>query len=193
MKKSKVERKTKETSVSVEFSAPASGKVKNLVKTPEGFLNHMLELFAYHGDFGLVVKASGDTGVDMHHTVEDTGIVLGEAIGKIVSKGKIERFGSAIIPMDEALALVAIDVSGRPWVDFNVEFTDIRKADFDYRLFEDFFRALAVKAGITIHIVSLAGRDNHHICESVFKAFGKALAAALKPSPKKVSSTKGLI
>ncbi|MEA2081199.1 MAG: imidazoleglycerol-phosphate dehydratase HisB [Elusimicrobiota bacterium] len=191
MRKSKIKRKTKETSVSVEFSSLSSGKSR--VKTPSGFLNHMLELFAYHGGFGLVVKASGDTEVDMHHTVEDTGIVLGEAIGKIAAKGKIARFGSAFIPMDEALALVSLDVSGRPFLEFNVEFSDIRKADFDYRLFEDFFRALSVKAGITIHIVSLAGRDNHHICESVFKAFGKALSAALKPSSQKVASTKGLI
>ncbi|PIV19127.1 MAG: imidazoleglycerol-phosphate dehydratase HisB [Elusimicrobia bacterium CG_4_10_14_3_um_filter_49_12_50_7] len=191
MRKSQVRRKTKETSVSVDFSSgPAAG---NSVKTPEGFLNHMLELFAYHGGFGLVVKASGDTDVDMHHTVEDTGIVLGEAIGKIAAKGKIQRFGSAIIPMDEALALVSLDVSGRPFLEFNVKFADIRKADFDYRLLEDFFRALSVKAGITMHIVSLAGRDNHHICESVFKAFGKALAMALSPSSRKVSSTKGLI
>ncbi|MBA3065930.1 imidazoleglycerol-phosphate dehydratase HisB [bacterium] len=193
MRKSKIKRKTKETSVSVEFSAPALGSKKNSVKTPDGFLNHMLELFAYHGGFGLVVKASGDTDVDMHHTVEDTGIVLGEAIGKIAAKGKIARFGSAIVPMDEALALVALDVSGRPWLDFKVTFTGIRKADFDYRLLEDFFRALSVKAGITIHIVSLAGRDNHHVCEAVFKAFGKALAAALEPSSRKVSSTKGII
>ncbi|MDO9514380.1 MAG: imidazoleglycerol-phosphate dehydratase HisB [Elusimicrobiota bacterium] len=191
MKKSKIIRKTKETSVSVDFSSGPSGKCS--VKTPVGFLNHMLELFAYHGGFGLVVKAAGDTDVDMHHTVEDTGIVLGEAIGKIVSKGKIRRFGSAIIPMDEALALVSLDVSGRPFLEFNVKFKNIRNADFDYRLLEDFFRALSVKAGITIHIVSLAGRDNHHICESVFKAFGKALAEALKPSSRKVASTKGLI
>lgn len=191
MKKSKIIRKTKETSVSVDFSSGPSGK--SSVKTPVGFLNHMLELFAYHGGFGLVVKAAGDTDVDMHHTVEDTGIVLGEAIGKIVSKGKIRRFGSAIIPMDEALALVSLDVSGRPFLEFNVKFKSIRNADFDYRLLEDFFRSLSVKAGITIHIVSLAGRDNHHICESVFKAFGKALAEALKPSSRKVASTKGLI
>ncbi|MBA3051470.1 imidazoleglycerol-phosphate dehydratase, partial [bacterium] len=109
------------------------------------------------------------------------------------SKGKIRRFGSAIIPMDEALALVSLDVSGRPFLEFNVKFKNIRNADFDYRLLEDFFRALSVKAGITIHIVSLAGRDNHHICESVFKAFGKALAEALKSSSRKVASTKGLI
>lgn len=193
MRKSKIKRKTKETSVSVEFSSSASRKKKNSVKTPAGFLNHMLELFAYHGGFGLVVKASGDTDVDMHHTVEDTGIVLGEAIAKIAANGKIARFGSAIVPMDEALALVALDVSGRPFLEFNIEFAGIRKADFDYRLLEDFFRALSIKAGITIHIVSLAGRDNHHICESVFKAFGKALSAALEPSSKKVASTKGLI
>lgn len=191
MKTSKVKRKTKETSVSVVFSPKPSAR--NSIKTPSGFLNHMLELFAYHGGFGLSVKASGDTDVDMHHTVEDTGIVLGEAIGKIVSKGKIKRFGSAVIPMDEALALVALDVSGRPFLKFKAKFSAIRKADFDYRLLEDFFRALSVKAGITIHIVSLAGADNHHICESIFKAFGKALAEALQPSSRKVASTKGLI
>ena len=194
MKKAVIKRKTEETDIEVVLELGAKKRpLKKDIKTPSGFLNHMLEEFACHGGFSLKVKAKGDTEVDMHHTVEDAGICLGEAVRKIAAQGNINRFGSAVIPMDEALALVASDVSGRPFLDFKVKFRNIRKADFDYRLFEDFFRAFSTRAGVTLHIISLSGRDNHHISESIFKAFGKALSAALAPSRTKTLSTKGVI
>jgi len=194
MGKATVKRKTGETDINLVLSFGARFRSrKSGIKTPSGLLNHMLEEFAFHGGFSLKIKAVGDTGVDMHHTVEDIGMCLGEAVRKVTSAGKIKRFGSAVIPMDEALALVAVDVSGRPFLNFKVKFNKIRQADFDYRLFEDFFKGFADKAGITLHIISLAGRDNHHISESVFKAFGKSLSRALEASPRKTLSTKGVI
>ena len=187
-------RKTKETDISV--SLKLGGKKRPApadINTPIGFMNHMLEAFSYHGGFCLKVKATGDTQVDDHHTVEDLGICLGEDLKKIIKKGKgLTRFGSAVIPMDEALALVAIDISGRPFLSFKVEFSAIRKSDFDFRLIEDFFRAVSNTAGITIHVISLGGRDNHHMSEAVFKAFGIALGRALASSGKGIPSTKGL-
>jgi len=188
-------RKTKETDISVSLKL---GKRKRPgakdINTPIGFMNHMLEAFSYHGGFGLKVKAKGDTEVDDHHTVEDLGICLGGDLKKIIKKGKgLTRFGSAVIPMDEALALVAVDISGRPFLNFKVKFSAIRKSDFDFRLIEDFFRAVSNTAGITIHIISLGGRNNHHLSEAVFKAFGMALGRALASSGKSVPSTKGVI
>ena len=192
MKKAVVKRKTRETDITIELSD--KGSCRNEIKTPIGFLDHMLDEFACHGGFHLKVKAKGDVEVDDHHTVEDVGICLGEAVRKIRGKGKgIKRFGWAVVPMDEALVLVAVDLSGRPFINFSVRFSAIRKAGFDYRLFEDFFRAVSNTAEANIHILSFAGRDNHHISEAIFKAFGKALEMALSVSGRKIPSTKGRI
>ena len=193
MRKSVVKRKTRETDITIELSVK-KGVCRNEIKTPIGFLNHMLDEFACHGGFHLKAKAKGDIEIDAHHTVEDVGICLGEAIKKIRGTGKgIQRFGWSVVPMDDALVLVAVDLSGRPFLNFSVKFSAIRKSDFDYRLFEDFFRAVSNSAGANIHILSFAGRDNHHISEAIFKAFGKALGVALSVSGKKIPSTKGRI
>jgi len=195
VKKAIVNRKTTETDISISLGLDKKKRpgIKD-INTPSGFLNHMLEEFAYHGGFSLKIKAAGDVDVDLHHTVEDVGLCLGEALKKLIKKGKgIERFGSAVIPMDEALALVSVDISGRPFLSFKVKFSAIRKSDFDFRLIEDFFRAVSNTAGITIHVISFESKDNHHISEAVFKAFGRAMGKALASSGKGIPSTKGVI
>lgn len=195
MKKAIIHRKTTETDISISLGLAKKKRPRaEDINTPIGFMNHMLEEFAYHGGFFLKIKATGDIEVDLHHTVEDIGLCLGNVLKKLIKKGKgIERFGSAVIPMDEALALVSVDISGRPFLSFKVKFSAIRKSDFDFRLIEDFFRAVSNTAGITIHIISLEGRDNHHISEAVFKAFGRAMGKALASSGRRIPSTKGVI
>jgi len=154
----------------------------------------MLNEFAWHGGFLIKTQIKGDTDVDAHHTIEDAGICLGEAIKKLIGNGKgINRFGWAIVPMDDALVIVAVDLSGRPFLNFKVRFSEIRKADFDYRLFEDFFKAVSDRASINLHIVLIDGKNNHHISEAIFKGFGIALRMALSRKGKKIPSTKGKI
>lgn len=192
MRKGKVERKTGETKI--EVSITLEGKGRAAVETGIPFLDHMLGAFARHGRFDLGVKAAGDLGVDPHHLVEDTGIVLGQAIRKAVGGGEgIVRFGFASVPMDEALAQVSIDCGGRAYLVFTGTFGLATLGTIPGELFEHFFSSLCTHAGITAHI-GFTGRSDHHKCEAVFKAFGKALgeAAALVPGDTGVPSTKGV-
>lgn len=193
-RKSEIIRKTKETSIKIELNIDGSGKSK--IKTPSPFFSHMLELFSKHGTFDLSIKAEGDTEVDLHHTVEDVGICLGQAFKKALRDCQgIERYGEAKIPMDEALAEIIIDISGRPHLSYLVDFPKIKGKEFDHETVHEFFEAFAVNAGITIHIKLISGRNTHHIIEAIFKAFGVALAraSALNLRRKGVPSTKGII
>jgi imidazoleglycerol phosphate dehydratase HisB len=192
VRKAKVERKTGETKIMVGITLGGTGKAA--VETGIPFLDHMLGAFARHGRFDLEVKAAGDLGVDPHHLVEDTGIVLGEAIRKAVGAGEgIGRFGFASVPMDEALAQVSLDCGGRAYLVFTGSFGLPSLGGIPPELFEHFFGSLCTHGGITAH-VSFTGRSDHHQCEAVFKAFGRALgqAVALVPGETGVPSTKGV-
>ncbi|MBI5192215.1 MAG: imidazoleglycerol-phosphate dehydratase HisB [Nitrospirae bacterium] len=192
-RKALIERKTSETDVSVEMAIDGEGKGKIATNIP--FLDHMLNLFARHGLFDLTIEAEGDIEIDYHHTVEDIGIVLGQAISQAVGDKKgIKRYGSALIPMDETLASVALDLSGRPYLVYNI--TLPRKGrikEFDTDLIEDFFQALVNNSGITLHINLQYGRNVHHIFEAIFKAFARALdeAVSIDNRVSGVPSTKG--
>jgi len=186
-------RKTTETDIKIQFNIDGSGK--NRISTGIPFLDHMLSLFAKHGLFDLSIKATGDLEIDYHHTVEDIGIVLGQAITKAVGEKRgIRRYGSSLLPMDETLASVAIDISGRPYLVYNVPLPRRGKIrEFDADLVEDFFQALVNNSGMTLHINLRYGRNIHHIFEAVFKAFGRALdeATAIDSRVSGVPSTKG--
>ena len=187
-----VERKTKETDISVRLDLDGSGK--NLIDTGVGFFDHMLNGFARHGFMDLDARVSGDLEVDDHHTVEDTGIVLGEAIAKTLGDKKgIKRFGSCILPMDETLVLVAIDLSGRPYFSYDVSFDSEMIGDMHTEMVREFFYAISYSAAMNLHIKLISGTNSHHIAEAVFKAFGRALdeAVTLDPRIKDVLSTKG--
>ena len=187
-----VTRVTKETQIEAELNLDG-GEVN--VSTGVGFFDHMLNAFAHHGGFGLTVNTEGDLIVDCHHTVEDTGIVIGTAIKKALGdKSGIVRFGNAFVPMDEALSFCAVDVSGRPFLVFGGEFPQERVGDFDTCMTEEFFRAVADNSGITIHIKNEYGKNSHHMIESMFKAFAYALKAAVKENESgEVISTKGIL
>jgi imidazoleglycerol-phosphate dehydratase len=187
-------RTTKETDVYVALRADGKGNAD--IATGIGFLDHMLTLFCVHGRLDLAVKAKGDTEVDYHHTVEDVGIVLGDALKKTLAGRKgVRRYGSALVPMDEALASVALDLSNRPYLVFKVPFASATVGGFDTQLFSEFFRALVTRAGITCHIQVPYGANDHHMIEAVFKAFGRALAAAMEidPHAPEVFSSKGVL
>lgn len=191
MKLGKISRKTKETEISIELNL--DGKGKSEIDTSVGFLNHMLELFAFHGGFDLKVRAKGDTEVDYHHLIEDLGITLGMAINQSLGDRKgIRRYGFASIPMDEALAQVSLDLGGRAYLVYNVPFGGMIK-DIDVGLFEEFFRALVNNGKITLHINLLYGKDLHHIVEGVFKAFARALREAIEIEGDSIPSTKGTL
>jgi len=191
-RKAKIARKTAETHVTVEVTLDGTGKGD--VSTTIPFLDHMLDLLARHGFFDLKVRSGGDTDVDYHHLVEDVGICLGaalrEALGK---KEKINRYGSATVPMDESLCAVSLDISGRPYLVFKVNFGVKKIRDFDPALLRDFFKALTDHSGMTLHVNVMYGKNNHHIAESVFKAFARALSEAVSFNRKVtgVLSTKG--
>lgn len=177
MRKGKSTRKTKETDISVELCLDG-GEVD--ISTGIGFFDHMLDAFAVHGGFGLSVRVSGDLNVDGHHTVEDTGIVLGKAIAAALGdKSGIARYGSFMLPMDETLATAAVDVSGRPFLVFDAKFTEQRLGDYDTCLTSEFFRALAFHAGITLHMKVEYGGNAHHMTEALFKAAAHALRLAV--------------
>lgn len=170
-------RKTKETDISLSFNL--DGKGNAAVSTGIGFFDHMLEGFARHGLFDLKVNVEGDLAVDCHHTIEDTGIVLGNAIKKAVGDKKgIKRYGSCILPMDETLVLCAVDLSGRPYLVFDGEFTTDRVGYMDTEMVKEFFYAISYTAGMNLHIKVLSGGNNHHMIEAMFKAFAKALDEA---------------
>jgi len=195
MRTSEVSRKTKETDIVLSLALDGCGKAK--IATGIGFFDHMLELFAAHGRFDLAVTCKGDLNVDCHHTVEDVAIVLGgcfkEALG---DKRGICRYGSVILPMDEALVMVALDFSGRAYLNYNVAIAAEKVGEFDTELGEEFMAAFVRSAGLTLHIEQLEGTNAHHILEAVFKAFARALrqAVALDSMAKdEIPSTKGLL
>lgn len=170
-------RTTKETEITVTIELDGSGN--NEIHTGVGFFDHMLDGMARHGLFDLKVDARGDLNVDCHHTIEDTGIVLGQAILKAVGdKAGIRRYGSMILPMDETLALGAVDLSGRPYLKFHADFTCDRIGDMDTEMIREFFYAVSYSAMMNIHLKVLDGENNHHMAEALFKAFGKALDMA---------------
>ena len=191
-RKASINRKTKETDISLELNI--DGKGNSNVSTGVGFLDHMLESFARHGLFDLDVKCEGDLIVDCHHTIEDIGIVLGQAIKKAIGdKKQIVRFGSTIIPMDESLVLVSLDLSNRPYLTFDYKFDVERVGYFDTEMVKEFFYAISYSAGMNIHIKVLEGGNAHHVIEAIFKAFAKSLDYATLKDPRiiDVLSTKG--
>ena len=173
-----IARKTGETDISDKLNLDGTGKTQ--INTGIGFFNHMLDSFARHGLFDLEVSADGDLDVDSHHTIEDTGIVLGQAIKEAAGDKKgIKRFGECILPMDESLVLCALDLSGRPYLMYNLGFSVPKVGDFDTEMVHEFFYAVSYSAGINLHLKMLDGVNNHHIIEASFKAFAKALDMAL--------------
>lgn len=183
---------TKETEITLTINLDGQGK--NQIDTGIPFFDHMLNGFARHGLFDLDVKVKGDLDVDCHHTVEDTGIVLGQAIANALGdKAGIKRYGSFLLPMDEVLALCAIDLSGRPYLKYDAGFTAERIGDLDTEMIREFFYAVSYSAAMNLHLKVLDGGNNHHMAEALFKAFGKALDAATMEEPrmKEVWSTKG--
>lgn len=185
-------RNTKETEISLSINLDGQGK--NQIDTGIPFFDHMLNGFARHGLFDLDVQVKGDLEVDCHHTVEDTGIVLGQAIADALGdKAGIRRYGSCILPMDETLALCAIDLSGRPYFKYDAEFTAERLGGLDTEMVKEFFYAVSYSAAMNLHLKILDGGNNHHMAEALFKAFGKALDAATMEEPRmqEVWSTKG--
>ncbi|MBI4588128.1 MAG: imidazoleglycerol-phosphate dehydratase HisB [Candidatus Rokubacteria bacterium] len=191
-RQARIERKTRETEVLLQLNLDGSGAFK--VETTIPFFNHMLEAWAKHSLMDLTVDARGDTEVDLHHTVEDVGICLGKAFKEALGDKKgIVRYGTASVPMDEALISASLDISGRPFLVFNVPLMRTRVANFDLDLLKDFFRAFAFNAEVTVHVNLHYGENLHHIAEAVFKAVGRALAEATRLNPRieGVLSTKG--
>ncbi|MBS6961248.1 MAG: imidazoleglycerol-phosphate dehydratase HisB [Roseburia sp.] len=185
-------RKTKETDISLHLNLDGTGS--SSINTGIGFFDHMLDGFARHGLFDLKVNVAGDLAVDCHHTIEDTGIVLGNAIKEAVGDKKgIRRYGSYILPMDETLVLCAVDLSGRPYLVFDGEFTTDRVGYMDTEMVKEFFYAISYTAGMNLHIRVLSGGNNHHMIEAMFKAFAKALdqATVIDPRITDILSTKG--
>ena len=185
-------RKTKETDISLHLNLDGTGS--SSIHTGIGFFDHMLDGFARHGLFDLKVNVTGDLAVDCHHTIEDTGIVLGNAIKEAVGDKKgIRRYGSCILPMDETLVLCAVDFSGRPYLVFDGEFTTDRVGYMDTEMVKEFFYAISYTAGMNLHIRVLSGGNNHHMIEAMFKAFAKALdqATVIDPRITDILSTKG--
>ncbi len=192
---SELKRKTSETDISIKLDV--DGKGVSEIETGCGFLDHMLTLFAKHGRFDLNIKSSGDTWVDYHHSAEDIGIVLGEAFKNALgNKAGIFRYADNIIPMDEALVLCAVDISGRGCLGFDIDFPSEKIGDFDCELVREFFVAFVRTADITLHIKKLAGENSHHIAEGAFKAFARAMGQAASINEKyinEIPSTKGVL
>ncbi len=193
-RKAVVSRKTGETDISISINLDGTGKAD--IDTGIGFFDHMLNSFARHGLFDLEVKVKGDLEVDCHHTIEDTGIVLGQAIKKAVGAKKgIRRFGDCMLPMDETLVLCALDLSGRPYLVYNLNLTVPSVGGFDTEMVHEFFYAVSYSAEMNLHVKMLDGANNHHIIEAAFKAFAKALDKAVEYDPRitDVLSTKGTL
>ena len=185
-------RETRETNIDVSLDLDGSGNYQ--IETPIGFLNHMLELFSKHSGIDLQIFASGDVEVDFHHTVEDIGITLGECISNALADRRgINRYGFFILPMDETLARVVIDLGGRPFLVFNAEFSSPRVGNFDVELVEEFFRGLTNHLKCNLHIDLLRGGNTHHSIEAIFKAFARALKEAIKVTGDDIPSSKGVI
>jgi len=192
-RKAKIKRITKETDILLELNLDGNGRYK--ISTTIPFFDHMLEQFVFHSDFDLYLKASGDTHIDDHHLVEDIGLTLGEAFFKALKDKKgINRYAEVITPMDESLSYIAVDISGRPFLKYEVKFLpQYKKSDFDFSLIYEFLKSFVNEAKITLHIKLLNGENNHHICESIFKSLGRVLKIAVEKSKKraKTPSTKG--
>jgi imidazoleglycerol-phosphate dehydratase len=195
MRKATIRRTTKETDVEVEVDLDGNGM--SSVTTGIGFLDHMLDLLARHGRLDITVKAKGDLHVDHHHTTEDVGIALGQAVKRALGEMRgIARYADVHVPMDEALTRVAIDVSGRPFLVFKPRFTRDKVGSFDTELVQEWFQAFAMNAGLTLHVETLYGSNDHHIAESCFKGLARALRAAISVDPRagdEVPSTKGVL
>lgn len=193
-RQAKIERLTSETNIAAEVNLDGSGQFQ--IATGVGFFDHMLCLLAKHGALDLVVKAQGDTFIDDHHTVEDIGIALGQTIKQALGdKRGIVRYGQALVPMDEALVLVALDLSGRGHLEFDLPLPTAKVGNFDTELVEEFFRALALNGGLTLHVRMFNGRNTHHIIEGTFKALGRALRQAVAKDQRLtgIPSTKGVL
>ena len=192
-RKAKINRKTKETSIAVEANLDGKGSYK--IDTKIGFLNHMLETLSKHSLIDLKILAKGDTHIDLHHTTEDTGIAIGECIKKALGLSKgIKRYAHALIPMDETLTRVTIDVSNRPYLIWKVKLKVEKLGEMDTELFKEWFQAFSQAAGITLHVENIYGDNSHHIIESCFKGLARSLRAALEMDPrnkKSIPSTKG--
>jgi imidazoleglycerol-phosphate dehydratase len=195
MRQAKVERKTNETEIAVSVNLDGTGK--HDIATGIGFLDHMLDQLSKHSLVDVTVKAKGDLHIDFHHTAEDVGIALGEAVKRALGDKKgIRRYASSDLPMDGSLTRVAIDVSGRPFLVWKVEFTRDKVGEMDTELFREWFQAFAMNAGITLHVENLYGENNHHIAESAFKALARALRDAIEIDPRAkeaIPSTKGTL
>jgi len=193
MRSASIERKTRETEIKISLELDGSGTYD--IETGIGFLDHMFESFAKHAAIDLKVRAKGDTHIDFHHTTEDTAIAIGLAVAKALGdRAGIRRFGHALIPMDEALTRCALDVSGRPYLIWKVNFTRPKLGEMDTELFKEWFHALAQNAGLTLHVENLYGENNHHIVESCYKACAQALRDAIAVDPRnagKIPSVKG--
>jgi imidazoleglycerol-phosphate dehydratase len=194
-RRAEISRETSETAITVALGLDGEGRAD--IATGIGFLDHMLTALARHGLFDLKVRAKGDLHIDFHHTTEDVGIVIGQCLRQALGdKRGIRRYGAAVIPMDEALAEAAVDISGRPFLAWSVSFAQPKIGEMDTELFEEFFRALAFNAGITLHVTQKAGTNAHHVAEACFKALARALRAAVEPDPRAASaipSTKGVL
>ena len=192
-RKAKIQRKTKETNISVEVNLDGKGKYK--IKTKIGFLDHMLEQLAKHSLIDMKISAKGDTHIDLHHTTEDTGIAIGEAIRKAAGNLKgVRRYATTYIPMDETLTRISLDISNRPYLIWNVELKVEKLGEMDTELFKEWFQAFSQSAGITLHVENIYGDNSHHIIESCFKGLARSLRAALEMDPRNkttIPSTKG--
>lgn len=195
MRTAKVERRTKETQIAVAVDLDGTGEYA--VNTGIGFLDHMLEQLSRHSLIDLEVAAEGDLHIDFHHTTEDTGIAIGEAVAEALGERRgIQRFGSAMVPMDETCSRVTLDISNRPYLIWKVDFSRPKLGDMDTELFKEWFQAFAQAAGVTLHVENLYGENNHHIVESCYKALARALRAAIEIDRRKadaVPSTKGTL
>ena len=194
-RRAEISRETSETAITVALGLDGEGRAD--IATGIGFLDHMLTALARHGLFDLKVRAKGDLHIDFHHTTEDVGIVIGQCLRQALGdKRGIRRYGAAVIPMDEALAEAAVDISGRPYLAWSVSFAQPKIGEMDTELFEEFFRALAFNAGITLHVTQKSGTNAHHVAEACFKALARALREAVEPDPRAISaipSTKGVL
>jgi imidazoleglycerol-phosphate dehydratase len=195
MRQASITRTTKETSISVTVNLDGTGKSE--ISTGVGFFDHMLDQVARHSLIDITITAKGDLHIDFHHTVEDVGIALGQAVKQALGDCKgITRYADVHLAMDEALTRAAIDVSGRPFLVFQANFTRDKVGEFDTELFEEWFRAFAINAGVTLHVTNLYGSNNHHIAESAFKALARVLGAAVAIDPRRagvIPSTKGTL
>jgi len=194
-RRAEISRETSETTITVALGLDGEGRAD--IATGIGFLDHMLTALARHGLFDLKVRARGDLHIDFHHTTEDVGIVIGQCLRQALGdKRGIRRYGAAVIPMDEALAEAAVDISGRPFLAWSVSFAQPKIGEMDTELFEEFFRALAFNAGITLHVTQKSGTNAHHVAEACFKALARALREAVEPDPRAIGaipSTKGVL